>query len=253
MKVGKCHQRIIREKLEIQEANNLFGKYWEKLNLSKENAIVKEITRKEALPLILKYEWLGTLPVNFTKFVGLYFDNYLVGAACFHNTKISGKYSLFGYEAWCLGRGACVHFAPNWAGSFLVSSACKLLFNNKSPIYVVAYSDFDAGEIGTIYQACNWTFLGKIKTQVWKDKYGKDCSISPHTRAVTGFQRKKNPELRATKEQIKIELDKLIKNGYTKVKKERGKYAYVYGKKCGKKKIMQNILKENANKYLKRK
>ena len=103
MKVGKCHQRIIREELEVTEANNLFGKYWENINFSKDNAVVKEIRRKQALPLILKYEWLGTLPVNFTKFVGLYFDNYLTGVACFHNINVSGNYSLFGYPAWCLG------------------------------------------------------------------------------------------------------------------------------------------------------
>ena len=252
MEVLKCHQRIIREKLEITESNNLFGRYWENIDLSKDNAVVKEITRKEALPLILKYGWLGTLPVHFTKFVGLYFDNYLVGATCFHNNKIAGKYSLFSYPAWCLGRGACVHFAPNWAGSFLVSSACKLLFNKSHPVFVVAYSDYDAGEIGTIYQACNWTFLGKIKAQVWRDKNGKDCSITPHTRAVTGFARRKNPKLKATKEQIKVEVDKLIKDGYTKVKKERGKYAYAYGLKCKKKRIMQKILKENQKPYLKR-
>ena len=252
MKVGKCHQRIIREELEVTEANNLFGKYWENINFSKDNAVVKEIRRKQALPLILKYEWLGTLPVNFTKFVGLYFDNYLTGVACFHNINVSGKYSLFGYPAWCLGRGACVHFSPNWAGSFLVSSACKLLFNKLKPVYIVAYSDYDAGEIGTIYQACNCVFLGKIKTQVWRDKNGKDCSIAPHTRAVTGYQRKNNPELKATKEQIQIEIDKLHQEGYKKVKKERGKYAYVYGKKCKEKRIMQKILKEKSQKYLKR-
>ncbi len=50
MEVLKCHQRIIREKLEITESNNLFGRYWENIDLSKDNAVVKEITRKESLP-----------------------------------------------------------------------------------------------------------------------------------------------------------------------------------------------------------
>ena len=250
--MDKAHQRVIREKASIEEEHNLFGRYWNDIDVSKKNATIKQITREQALPIILKYEWLGTLPVNFTKFVGLYFDNYLTGVACFHNINVSGKYSLFGYPAWCLGRGACVHFSPNWAGSFLVSSACKLLFNKLKPVYIVAYSDYDAGEIGTIYQACNWVFLGKIKTQVWRDKNGKDCSIAPHTRAVTGYQRKNNPELKATKEQIQIEIDKLHQEGYKKVKKERGKYAYVYGKKCKEKRIMQKILKEKSQKYLKR-
>ncbi len=38
----------------------------------------------------------------------------------------------------------------------------------------------------------------------------------------------------------------------SKVKKERGKYAYVYGLKCKEKRIMQKILKENQKPYLKR-
>ena len=41
----KAHQRIIREQMAVQEMHNLFGKWWEKIDIAKNNAIVKEIKR----------------------------------------------------------------------------------------------------------------------------------------------------------------------------------------------------------------
>ena len=90
----KAHQRIIREKMEIEESYNLFGEWWNEIDTSKSNAVVKKITREQALPIILKYEWLGTLPVNFIKFCGLYFDGALAGVVCFVEVKFGGRYTL---------------------------------------------------------------------------------------------------------------------------------------------------------------
>ena len=103
-----------------------------KIGLNKDNAIVKQITRDTALPIILKYEWLGTLPVNFIKFCGLYFDGALSGVTCFVEVKFGGKYTLWNYPAICLGRGACVHWCPDWGGSYLIQKSLKLLFSNKT-------------------------------------------------------------------------------------------------------------------------
>ena len=64
----KAHQRIIREKMEIEESYNLFGEWWNDIDISKNNSTIKEITREQSLPVILKYEWLGSLPVNYIKF-----------------------------------------------------------------------------------------------------------------------------------------------------------------------------------------
>ena len=254
MKVDKAHQRIIREKMQKEESYNLFGNWWDNINTNKDNAVIKRITRDTALPVILKYEWLGTLPVNFIKFCGLYFDGALAGVSCFVEVKFGGKYTLWNYPAICLGRGACVHWCPDWGGSYLIQKSLKLLFSNKEPMYVVAFSDWKAGEIGTIYQACNWIYLGHKDTKEWIDKDGKRYDTNtPSVRAVTGFQRKKNPELRATKEQIQVEEQKMINDGYKLVAgPTRGKYATTAGKKNKKYREMVGLLKKNSKPYPKR-
>src|SRR5688500_14772938 len=60
-----------------------------------------------------------------------------------------------------LARGACVQCAPLGANSKLVAWTCKLLARDTKAKLLIAYSDTDAGEIGTIYQACNWVCVGK--------------------------------------------------------------------------------------------
>jgi len=249
-----AYQKEIRERMAIEECQNLFGKWWKELDLSKENATVKEITRGQALPVILKYEWLGTLPVNYFKFCGLYFDGCLAGVTCFVEVKFGGKFSLWNYPAICLGRGACVHWSPEWAGSFLIQKSLKVLFKNNHPTYVVAFSDWGAGEIGTLYQACNWYYLGHKKTKEWIDVKGKRYDINtPSVRAVTGYDRKYNKELRATREQRQREIDIMLKDGYKLVDAPtRGKYATIIGNKNKKYREMVKLLDKNKKSYPKR-
>tara|TARA_R100001594_G_scaffold14406_1_gene30634 strand:+ start:1762 stop:2604 length:843 start_codon:yes stop_codon:yes gene_type:complete len=252
--ISKAHQRIIREKMEKEESYNLFGKWWDDINKSKNNSNIKEITRKQALPVILKYEWLGTLPVNYNKFCGLYFGSALAGVTCFVEVKFGGKFTLYNYPAVCLGRGACVHWCPDWGGSYLIQNSIKMLYKNKNPRYVVAFSDWDAGEIGTLYQACNWVYLGHKNTREWVDRNGKRYDINtPAVRAVSGFARKNNKGLKATKKQRKEQEQKMIKEGYRLVDGAvRGKYATIIGRKNKKYREMKKLLIENSKPYPKR-
>ena len=250
----KAHQRIIREQMCIEEEHNLFGKWWEKIDITKNNAVVKEITRDTALPVIEKYEWLGTLPVNYKKFAGLYFNSALAGVVCFVDVKFGGKFTLFNYPAICLGRGACVHWCPDYGASFLIQKSLKLLFSKSNPKYVVAFTDSKAGEIGTIYQACSWIYLGSKKTKEWIDKNGKRYDTNtPSVRAVSGFARKNNKDLKATKEQRNEQILKMKKEGYELVNGPmRGKYATIVGMKN---KIYRQMLKKllkNKKPYPKR-
>jgi len=73
-----------------------------------------------------------------------------------------------------LARGANVHWAPKGANSRLVSWACRLLAREIDAKVVIAYSDTDAGEIGTIYQACNWVYIGRgSATRQWVAPNGR--------------------------------------------------------------------------------
>jgi hypothetical protein len=239
----KAHQRIIRERMAIEEEHNLFGNWWKNIDTTKKNAIVKEITRQTALPVIEKYEWLGTLPVNYKKFAGIYFNTALAGVVCFVDVKFGGKFTLFNYPAICLGRGACVHWCPDYGGSFLIQKSIKLLFGKEEPKYLVAFTDSKAGEIGTIYQACGWVYLGSKKTKEWIDSNGKRYDINtPSVRAVSGFARKNNKDLKATKEQRQKQIEKMLNEGYKLAEGPiRGKYATVIGSKN---KIYRQMLKK---------
>ena len=56
----KAHQRIIRER-ESASAGDLFGQWWEGMEVDIKTAIVKPITHNQARPIIEKYEWLGCM------------------------------------------------------------------------------------------------------------------------------------------------------------------------------------------------
>jgi hypothetical protein len=89
----------------------------------------------------------------------------LAGVACFGPGPGRSSNDLCGPElrqyAVALERGACVHWAHEHAGSFLVSRACALAHKDHGWRIFYAYADVTAGEIGTIYQACNWLYVGR--------------------------------------------------------------------------------------------
>jgi hypothetical protein len=122
---------------------------------------VEIVSRQDAQRLVLQYEWLGTLG-NATVFVGLMSpEQKLHGVACFGKGPGGPIEPLLGGEAFCLERGACVHYAPPNAASFLINAACKLVYQTTGVARFYAYSDPAAGEYGGVYQAAGWLYLGQ--------------------------------------------------------------------------------------------
>jgi len=160
-KVDICWQKQLRDNY-----NNLGVPPVPHLDLSR--AVVRRINRKTAESVILKYEWLGTLPFSCTHYYGLFFGIFCAGVTC-SSVGVGGAnvyaYKEFGLnnqrEFAYLQRGANVHWSPTGANSKLVSLTCKMLKKDSGAKIIIAYSDSDAGEIGTIYQACNWAYIGK--------------------------------------------------------------------------------------------
>ena len=158
---GLCYQRAIREVFLRREGVP------DGAPTTMTNAVVTSVTNEQAAEIIHKYEWLGTmgrpqacyglwLPVN-----GVLT---LAGVVCFGFATGHRAGAVCGVEyvtrAIALERGACVHWAPKNAASWLVSRACKLAAKDHGWHIFYAYSDPEAGEIGTVYQACNWIYLG---------------------------------------------------------------------------------------------
>ena len=155
-KSSVCFQREIRDKINAENPRPQIAR----LN----GAMVVEIPPEKARPIIYKYEWLGTMGRS-AHCCGLMLGGELLGVACFGWPAGPESRDICGKEnrnlAICLERGACVHYAPKNAGSYLVANACKLIAKNHKYRIFYAYSDEDAGEIGTIYQACNWLYIGQ--------------------------------------------------------------------------------------------
>jgi hypothetical protein len=175
----KAWQRRIREKEARKDPRPVVGL---------ENAIVVEISYEKAKEVILKYEWLKNMGSTERSF-GLILDGELAGVVCFGKTAGTDTAKSVCGEKWAqhvvtLCRGACVHWSHPHSASYLISRACKLMANSGrttrsgkvfQPAYIfVAYSDTDAGEIGTVYQSLNWAYTGKTSgTTMYRDATGK--------------------------------------------------------------------------------
>jgi len=150
-----CFQRQLRDSLDT-------GDRWE---LS--NPQIREIDFHTAQDFILKYEWLGSMGV--TKFsYGLYIEHNgeekLAAVVCFGVTAGTKVFSEPFGEQWrskgiVLVRGAAAPEAHAHSASFLIGNVMSKVAE-RGYRFVVAYSDPEAGEIGTIYQATNWKFFG---------------------------------------------------------------------------------------------
>lgn len=60
-----------------------------------------------------------------------------------------------------LERGACAHWAHPHAASWFIPRAVKQAAVDHGWRIFFAYADPTAGEIGTVYQACNWIYTGQ--------------------------------------------------------------------------------------------
>ncbi len=173
---GKCWQRIVRDR------HNSEGSPLPTEELVIRGAQVRTVTNKFAARIIHRYEWLGTMAPSSDHF-GIFFSHYCAGVTCVTTSSgtasqnTSRMFGLTQHQLGILARGACVHWAPTGANSKLISWTVKLLgrgVGSHPYKLLIAYSDPDAGEIGTVYQACGWTYIGRTeRTLQWVSPKGE--------------------------------------------------------------------------------
>lgn len=182
----KCYQRLIRD----QQA----AIFQRPVLASLEGASVKPVSYEEARSIILHYEWLKNMGTTQEAY-GLFQKGELLGVVCFGRTAGTNVFTgvcgeQYADQVIVLCRGACVHWAHPHSGSFLISRACKLVSTMWNYNIIIAYSDPEAGEIGTIYQACGWLYCGMTSaTEKFDNGDGKlrDARlVSAYTRDRTG-------------------------------------------------------------------
>ena len=134
-------------------------------HLDLKRAVVRPVGRVLARQIILRYEWLGTM-ASTTRHYGIFFGPYCGGVTCVAvgsghaGSNSPAHFGVRPREFAVLARGACVHWAPNGSNSRLLAWTVRLLRREGAARVLVAYADTDAGEIGTVYQACGWAYVG---------------------------------------------------------------------------------------------
>ncbi len=154
-----CHQYDMRKDLDEVDDHPKMTR--EELN----KCTVQKLTRDVATPIILKYEWLKTVNASAIAFYGLITETgEIAGVTVFEKGPGTDSHLLCGKEykdkTICLARGTCVNWAHEHAGSYFIPKALEKAHEDYGWSVFFAYSDIAAGEIGTIYQATNWHFLG---------------------------------------------------------------------------------------------
>lgn len=119
--------------------------------------------RKQLSEFIKRHEWLGNLSQYTTHWFACYYKHRIAGVILFNMPNAFSK--ILGDNTKelerLISRGACISWSPkNLASSFLMW-CINYMVNNTQYRLFTAYSDPTAKELGTIYQACNFYYMGQ--------------------------------------------------------------------------------------------
>lgn len=120
---------------------------------------------KEVKEFIERHEWLAKLPNRPThRFTARLKKSGILAGTIIMATPNAFS-GLLGREnrdkEKLISRGACISWGPKNLGSWLIMSSIRWMVKNTDFRYFTAYSDPEAKELGTIYQACNFHYLGQ--------------------------------------------------------------------------------------------
>ena len=156
---------IRKEQEEIEKENIGFNIE----NVSLTNSEVRVIDSGVARDIILKYEWLKTMPLFNKYFFGIYFNiegkEYLGGVVIYSEEYSANKLTTWDKYAFTnkiilLSRGVCVWWTPKNTASYFISKTTDWLKKNTEYKVITATVDPAAGEMGIIYQSLNWYYVG---------------------------------------------------------------------------------------------
>jgi hypothetical protein len=137
---------------------------------------IEPIGSEDATAFIRRYEWMGTPGHPVASYCARNEFNEVAAVALFSrppNLQSAGLCRALDPKSLtdddrayigtvvCLERGACSHWAHPHTASWFIPRVLELARAEHGWKIVYAYSDEDAGEIGTIYQACNWLYIGQ--------------------------------------------------------------------------------------------
>lgn len=184
----------------------LSEEYVNKLKVS--DFTFKVVTDKDEKALmkrfIERHEWLGTLSQYTTQWFACYHGDILAGVILFNMPNAFSK--MLGEDTpqleRLISRGACISWSPKNLASSLLMWSIKWMVKNTRYRLFTAYSDPTAREIGTIYQACNFYYLGQKSgtTKRYINPYSGKMVSDRYFRQKTAY--------RKYAKELKIEWDK---------------------------------------------
>lgn len=270
-----CYQYDMRKKL-LQEDMFWLGMNDEEIaKIRVTDFTFKHVTdeqeHRKCKSFIERYEWLGTIPSFTTHWFMAYYKNIVAGVILIGEPYAYTK--LLGDDTpkleRLISRGACISWSPkNLASSFLMW-CIKWMVDNTQYRLFVAYSDPAAKELGTIYQACNFYYLGQNfgKVKKYKNPYNKkiiSCRVfrqkSMYKRYAQdlGIKWEDNYESNGTIcwDNVPDEIEKklreyccnMVKNNLLfEVPHHKHKYAYVLGRDKRETKRLKKTIESNIN------
>lgn len=228
--------------------------------------------KAQAIEFIKRHEWLGNLSQYTTHWFGCYYGDILAGVILFNMPNAFSK--LLGEDTKkierLISRGACISWSPkNLASSFLMWCITWMVKNTDYRLFT-AYSDPTAKELGTIYQACNFYYMGQASGtttryinpytgKVVSDRFFRVRSAYKQYAKELGipWQKNWNNDQRMLWENVPSDVEQKLRDfskqkqlNATKIQMpSKHKYAYVLGR--SKKETKQlRALYESRNKVL---
>ena len=162
-----CWQYEVRLNNQQEDKISFYNKFnfdCEQLNV--DDFVYRPLITKEekiqAKQFIERYEWLGNLTQYSTHYFGAFYQAELGGVIIFSMPNAFTK--LLGEDTKkierLISRGACASWTPKSLASQFLMWCIKWMVKNTPYRLFTAYSDPTAKELGTIYQACNFYYLG---------------------------------------------------------------------------------------------
>ena len=227
---------------------------------------------------IERHEWLGKLPQMPTH----RFTARLKSSGALAGTIVMATPNAFSNllghsnrdKEKLISRGACISWAPKNLGSWLIMRSIRWMVKHTQFRYFTAYSDPEAKELGTIYQACNFHYLGQTSGTAYQYldpdhpekgwfsdrefrkrskyyRYAAAIGISKET--WKGWMKKYSPDWTIipadTKLAIKIEEERYRNSCKKRKVPPKHKYCYILGRsKSETKHLKKDFAEQNPKK-----
>ena len=221
----------------------------------------------EIKQFIERHEWLGKMPMSITHRFTARWQGVLVGVIVMATPNAFSN--LLGVEyknkEKLIARGACISWSPINTASWLLMQSVKWMVKHTDFRIFTAYSDPEAKELGTIYQACNFYYLGQrfgSKRGWFGDvgfndrsqivRYAKQLGIE-WQKEWYKFVGTRNQYRKVDWQAIPDETQKILKDERSEHKKrcksrisaKKHKYAYILGKNKKETKQLKKLFDEN--------